>query len=186
MTARPSRFSAPRAPLSLLAALLLCGAVVLAPSCASDPTKGYAFSSAHDSAIKTVHVPIFQNNTFYHGLETELTDAIIKQLQSATPWSVSTASAAQTTLTGSITEVTLTPLSTARVSGLVQELAVVLTVEFDFKDNRTGKILVSRRNFTASEPFVPAKGAGERIDAGEHAAVQRLARDIVAALRSNW
>lgn len=154
--------------------------------CASDPTEGYAFSSSHDSGITSVYVPTFNNPTFSHGLEVELTDAIIKEIKASTPWRVVSQGDAEATLTGTIVDAKLQPLSYARTSGLVQEMAVTLTIEFDFKDSRTGKVLTSRRNFTSSESFVPARGVGERLEVGQHAGVQELARAVVGELRSSW
>lgn len=165
------------------AALLAC---CLAASCASDPTRGYAFESSFNSDIRTVHVPIFENPTFARGVEIELTDAVIKEIQRVTPWTVVAAESAQTSLTGRITEAELRRLSTGRDTGIAQELAYSVTVEFEWKDNRTGRVLTARRGFRASDTFIPARGVGERIEHGQRGAVQRLARDIVAELRSNW
>lgn len=155
-------------------------------SCADDPTQGYSFNSSYSEAVRTVHVPMFRNPTFHRGIEVELTDAIIKEIQSSTPWKVSDASVADTTLSGAITEAELRRLSTSRTAGLAQEVAVIITVDFDWTDARTGKALASRRSFTASETFVPTKPIGERLEVGQHAAVQQMARDIVAAMRSSW
>ncbi|MGE3108426.1 MAG: LPS assembly lipoprotein LptE [Phycisphaerales bacterium] len=154
--------------------------------CSSDPTRGYAFTSAHDSGITTVYVPTFRNTTFSHGLEVDLTDAIIKEIKSTTPWRVVSQGDAEASLSGTIVESSLRPLSYARTSGLVQEMGVTLTIEFDFKDTRTGRVIASRRNFSATESFVPARGVGERLEVGEHAGVQELARAVVAELRSGW
>ena len=167
------------------AALLLCCAMSLC-ACSSDPAHGYAFASSFSTDIRTVHVPIFENPTFARGLEIELTDAIIKEIQRTTPWTVAASDSAQTQLTGKINDAQLRRLSTGRNSGLAQELAYSITVEFEWKDARTGKVLVARTNFAASDTFVPAQGLNERIETGQHGAIQRLARDIVAELRSNW
>ena len=131
-------------------------------------------------------MPIFQNPTFARGLEVELTDAIIKEIQSKTPWRVAPEGTANTTLVGTLTNSRMRRLSTGNATGMSQELSVELTVDFDWKDVRSGKSLVSRKSFTAAESFVPATPANERVEAGQHAAIQRLARDIVAELRSNW
>jgi len=155
-------------------------------ACSSDPSRGYAFASSFQSDIRTVHVPIFENPTFARGLEIELTDAIIKEIQRTTPWTVAASDSAQTQLTGKINDAQLRRLSTGRDSGLAQELAYSITVEFEWKDARTGKVLVARTNFAASDTFVPAQGLNERIETGQHGAIQRLARDIVGELRSNW
>lgn len=162
-----------------LGALVLC-------ACASDPKDGYAWTSSYDRDIRTVAVPIFQNPTFTRGIETELTDAVIKEIQSQTPWRVAQGGEAQTELSGALVDSRLRSLSTNRDTGLVQELDTEITVDFSFKDRRTGKVIVARKNFTAAESFDPSRPVGERLEAGQHAVVQRLARDIVAELRSTW
>ena len=173
-------------PIRASLVLAAIGAVALLSGCASDPTQGYSFTRSHDSTVRTVAVPIFQNPTFSRGLEVELTDAIIKEIQAKTPWRVAPEGTANTTLSGTLTNSRMRRLSTGRDTGFSQELEVELTVDFDWKDARTGKSIVSRKSFTAAEAFVPASPANERVEAGQHAAIQRLARDIVAELRSNW
>ena len=162
------------------------GVAALLAGCSSDPTKGYSFTSSYDTSVRTVAVPMFQNPTYARGLEIELTDAIVKEIQSRTPWRVTTEGTANTTLTGTLTNSQLQQLSYSRDTGYVQEVGVTLTVDFDWKDARTGKTLVSRRNFSAMASFVPESPANERIEHGQHAAIQKLARDIVTELRSNW
>lgn len=169
-----------------LMVLSVLASLPFAAACASDPTQGYSFTRSHDSTVRTVAVPIFQNPTFARGLEVELTDAIIKEIQSKTPWRVAPEGTANTTLVGTLTNSRMRRLSTGNATGMSQELSVELTVDFDWKDVRSGKSLVSRKSFTAAESFVPATPANERVEAGQHAAIQRLARDIVAELRSNW
>ncbi|HYE01612.1 MAG TPA: LPS assembly lipoprotein LptE [Phycisphaerales bacterium] len=154
--------------------------------CADNPRSGYAFAGAHSDRIDTVRVDIFQNLTFSRGLEIELADAVAKEIRASTPWRVSNTESATATLSGEIVETRLTSLSSGRESGLVQEQGVTITVDFALADNRTGKVITSRRRFSASDVFIPALGVGERLETGEDAAVQRLARAIVAELRSGW
>lgn len=165
----------------------LCGAGLLAGSgCASDPTRGYAFGATHDLAVGTVSVPIFRNDTYYDGLEVTLTEALITEIQSSTPWRVVEPAHAATTLTGAIEDVVLEKLTYQRDTGLVQEQALRITVGFDWVDNRTGRVRVSRRQFVAVSSFVPHRGAGEPIEIGQASVVAELARDIVAEMRSDW
>lgn len=173
------------ARLAVAATAFAVGALAFG-GCSSDPRSGYAFESAHDATIRTVSVPMFQNPTFARGLEVELTDAIVKEIQRSTPWRVTRDESANAILSGTLTDQRLRRLSTGRNSGLVQEMQVQLTVDFDFKDRRTGKTLVSRRSFAAADTFIPSTGIGERIEAGQRSAIERLARDIVAELRSAW
>ena len=171
-----------RRTLGLVAACLI-GTVA---GCSSDPTTGYSFTSTYRTDVQTIAVPIFDNTTFSHDLEIALTDAIVKEIHRSTPWRVTTVDQAQTTLEGAITKSELRKLSRQSESGLVLEQAVEITVSFEWKRNTSGEVLVARRNFRASDEFVPAKGARERLDLGERAAIDRLARDIVSELRSSW
>jgi hypothetical protein len=159
---------------------------LLLAACSSDPSQGYAFRPARQANIHTVCVPVFDNQSYFHGLENQLTEAIVKEIQRETPWVVVTTGTAQSTLTGSITDGRLQPLSTSSATGMVMEQGVELTVDFEWRDSRTGEVLVSRKNFKALQSFVPARGTGESLDLGEHAAIQHLARGIVNELRSSW
>ncbi len=158
---------------------------MLIGGCASSPEEGYSLAPSYDASIRTVSVPMFTNSTFAPGLEVSLTEAIIKEITRSTPWAVDQ-SGGDTTLSGSVTRSDLRNLSNSPETGFVQEMGVQLTVDFSWKDNRTGKTLVSRRNFTVMETFVPERRSGERLELGQSAAVDRLARDIVTELRSSW
>lgn len=157
-----------------------------AGACASDPRRGYSFASAMPEGVSTVQVPVFENYTFDVGLEAELTEAVIKELQRSSGVRVVQGAGADSTLRAAITASDLRRLTLERGTGMVQEVALTITIDFDWKDNRSGRILTSRRNFAASDTFVPARPTGETIDTGRHAAVQRLARDVVAELRTGW
>lgn len=172
-------------PARLLAATLAVSAFVLG-SCASDPREGYSFSSPHDESVKTVAVEVFENDTFSTGIEAELSEAIAKEIMRTTKWRIASTRLADTVLSGTVTTSELKPLSSDQQTGLVQEMGVRLTVDFDWRNNRNGKTLVSRRSFTAMDTFVPAIRTGERIETGEASTVQALAKSIVAEMRSSW
>jgi Lipopolysaccharide-assembly len=163
----------------------LFGACAIAASqgCRSS---GYSWTSPYDTSIRSVAVPMFENQTFSPGLEVDVTDAVIKQIQRRTPWRVVT-SGADATLNGRITSSKLRQLSIAPGSGLVQEMAVELAADFEFVDARTGKTIVSRQGFRAIDTFVPTRASGqEKLSVGELGASQRLADDLVSELRSSW
>ncbi len=172
-----------RTTLALIAAL---GVSLISSGCASNPADGYSFDSTYPQGIRTVSIPVFDNYSFDTGVESELTDAVIKEFQRSTGIRVVQGGTAESELKGVVTKSELRRLSTQRGTGFVQELAVTLTVDFDWKDTRSGKLLVSRRQFAAADTFVPVPGSGERLDTGRHGAVQRLAQDLVAELRESW
>ncbi len=173
--------------MSLLCRIALLAALASAVlgGCSTDPTRGYSFKSSFDTGVRTVSVPMFQNPTFYHGVEADLTEAIIKEIQQRTPWVVVTRSA-DTTLSGTITQLEMRPLTDSRATGLVEDVALMMRVDFDWRDARTGEFIVRRREFTATEAFVPARPSGERLELGQQAVVQELARAIVSEMRSSW
>lgn len=170
---------------ALFMGVCVLGALAMA-SCASDPRSGYTFKDAHRADVRSVAVPVFENATFHHGLEFQLTDAIIKEIHRSTPWRVVSRDEADTTISGSITSVELRRLSRGSETGLAQEVAVDMAVAFEWKRNRSGEVLLARRNFRAPESFVPARGARERLEFGEAATIDQLARDLVAELRASW
>ncbi|MBX3386239.1 MAG: LptE family protein [Phycisphaeraceae bacterium] len=181
------RFSATRSPIVMTWTAMVFGLIVAAVGgCSADPTKGYSFESSFDRSVTAVHVPMFQNDTFAKGVEFEVTDAVVKEIQRTTPWRVTSEGAADAVLEGRVTRATLRRLSQQRDSGVVQEQAVNVTVDFTLRDVRTGKTIVGRRNVQTTDVFVPVQPVGERLEVGENAVVQRLAKDLVNELRSNW
>lgn len=166
--------------------MLLACLVLLQGACASDPSKGYSFAPAHDHDIKTIAVPILDNETFSTGTELLLTEAIIKAIQQTTPWRVTSSAAADSTLTGTITKVGFNRLSRTPGTGLAQEVALELAVDFDWTDNRSGRVIASRRSFSAVATFIPDRGVGERLEVGQFGAIDELARRIVDTLRDDW
>jgi len=167
------------------ASVLLVGVLALA-SCASDPSRGYAFGGAYDDSIATIAVPIFGNETQARGLELVITEALIKEIERRTPWKVTGSRGADTTLEGALNAVTLKQLSQTPGVGLVQEQALTLTVRFQWRDNRTGDILAGRTRFRASATFAPQAPVSDRAEHAQRQAAQQLAGDIVSALRSGW
>lgn len=170
----------------VLASVCVGASLLALPACSTDPTAGYAFADAYDTDIQTVSVPIFRNETFSRGLETQLTDAIVKRLQRYTPYRVVASDAADTTLSGAITRTELQRLSDDPQTGLVEEQTYRITVRFTWLDNRTGQARVSRENFSATGVFAPARNVGDRLEVGQRDAIDELARDIVESLRSAW
>ncbi len=129
---------------------------------------------------------MFDNHAFAPGLEVELTEAIIKQIQATPGLKVVQSASADSELSGLITTADLRHLTVNSTTGLVQEMAYTITVDFDWIDNRTGKPIARRRGFSASDTFVPASMTRERLEVGRTGTAQRLARDIVHELRSEW
>ena len=170
-----------------IAAIMLGSATMAAlTGCATDPSQGYSFETTFPESVKTIAVPIFENTTYERGVEFDLTDALIKEIEARTPYKVTSSERADTVLTGRVRSVELEQISKSPLTGLSEEVVVTVTIDFEWQDVLTGKPLVRREGFAGHGLFVPSRPTGERIELGRLAAVEELARDIVAEMRAGW
>ena len=155
-------------------------------NCVSDPTIGYSSKSLYPTEYHSVSVPIFENTTMTRNMEFMLTDAVIKQIQSRTPYRVVNESYADTLLTGTITKVDLQTINQSRTTGLANEVLLKVTINFEWLSLNTGTRIVGKKNFTSEALFVPSRPSSEPIEMGQFAVVQQLATDIVDQMQSAW
>ena len=160
--------------------------MILAPGCASSPTDGYTFQSTYPSDYRTVAVHIFDNRTFDRDIEFDLADALVKEIESRTPYKVTYARRADTILTGRIVNVERDQISRSRGTGLGEEVLYIVTVDFSWRDARTDEALTERKDFTADSLFLPSPPHGEPIELARFAVAQQLASDIVDEMRGEW
>ncbi len=172
--------------IGLLAGFAAAGITLGVASCASNPEQGWSANSLYREDVRTIAVPIFENSTFERGVGFELTDAVIKEIELRTPLTIVPESRADTVLLGRVVQVRLDPLSKSRTTGLTEEALYGVTIEFEWKDLRTGHTLMRREAFTGQGLFVPSSPTNEPIQVGQFAVVQQLARDLVAELQAPW
>jgi hypothetical protein len=67
---------------------------------------------------------------------------------------------------------------------LPRENQITIVVNFTWRDVRTGRVLVERRNFNRSATEIPK--IQERVEDAEQLAVERLAAAIVDQLQTDW
>src|SRR5262249_42619491 len=89
---------------------LVSGLALLLPSCTNDghvSLFGYTSHPPYDLSIATVRVPIFKNLSFRRGLEFDLTRAVVREIESKTPYKVVSGDCpADTELSGTIINLT--------------------------------------------------------------------------------
>jgi hypothetical protein len=154
--------------------------------CASTPSDGYAAVSPYPSKYRSVAVPIFRNQSYMRGFELDLADAVVKEVESSTPYKVRSEATADTVLRGTLTAVDLIELSKDPSTGLANEMMVRVRADFEWVDLRTGERIVAKQGIESSALFVPSYPAREPLELGRFAAVQQLAHDLVGAMQSNW
>lgn len=167
---------------------LLAGVMVLV-GCA-----GYqvGLDSLYRPDVKTVHVPVFESDSYRRGLGEQLTEAVIKEIESRTPYRIaSSASAADSILRGRI----LTDRKRVLAENAFDEardIETELLVEVSWLD-RQGEYLLQRTvadqgkaslQIGQAVNFVPE--AGQSLVSAHQEAIQKLARQIVGQMELRW
>jgi len=154
--------------------LSLLGVAVLLPvgGC------GYSTQGIFPEAYRTVAVPVFDNRTFYRGVELEMTEAVIKAIESRTPYKVVGASVAETTLTGTIRDIDQDRLTRRRVGATPNQLEVRVTVDLVWADGR-GEPIDDRLGLTLFGEYAPAIEVGEPLEVALRQAVSQAADEAV-------
>ena len=132
---------------------ILTGCLFVLGGCNADPTKGWSNTSIFTSQVKTVAVPIAQNTTQYRQMGFLLTDAVIKEIESRTPWKVTYTSRADTVLNMTINDVQLQTISLSDLTGLNEEVVVSLNIDFNWDDLETNQTIFARQGFSAGGLF---------------------------------
>jgi hypothetical protein len=135
-------------------------------------------------SVRTIAVPIFTNHTYRREWEFRLTEAIDKNIEARTPFKLVPQGQADTVLTGDIERIDEVVLTRIYGTNLPQESQLVVVVNFTWKDLRTGRILVERKEFNRSATEIPQ--LNERVYNSEQLAVEECAAAIIDQLQTDW
>ena len=144
---------------------------------------GYTTKSLISRNINSIYIPVFGNYTFRNGLEFDLTTALKDEIMSRTKLRIAKKNDADTILTGKIIRVDEGATSSNAFDNLV-ESSITITVNIDFVDRRTGRLLMSVDELTATGAIIITRG--ETINTGIQEAMTRLANKIVNQLEEKW
>ncbi len=172
----------PLAWLTLLAALAASGCGYRQGG--EESSSGYRWRSLYRQNIKTVAVPIFTSKDFHRGVELTLSSAVAHQLEAQTPYKIVPRQRADTILEGEIVSSRVITLSNDPATGQPQEQLLTLSINFIWKDLRSGQILVQRKNFDQSNTYFPTLGEARFV--GDQQTAEKLALAIVRELQADW
>ncbi|MSR30757.1 MAG: hypothetical protein EXR99_04550 [Gemmataceae bacterium] len=195
-------------------------AVLAAFSCSACMQDGhlnlfrYTTKPNFESNIRTVRVPVFKNDTFTPGagagqsLENELTLAVIREIESKTPFKVVNGNyPADTELTGRIVNYSKNIINRNQLNE-IREAETTLAVEVSWKDLRSGEMLSRPKQdpsrnvpvalggvanppqpaqpvlVTSLSSFIPE--LGQSITSARKTNVDTLATQIVAMMETPW
>ncbi|MDK1030988.1 MAG: LPS assembly lipoprotein LptE [Planctomycetia bacterium] len=146
--------------------------------------RGYTMESLHRGDVKTVAVTVFHSREFRRQLEFILSEELVKAIELKTPYKIEhDRSRADTEIRGEVLDFEAPILSEDVDTDSPQEISVSLTVLFEWKDLRSGKVLASER---VSDTGTYAVAVGQTLDSATTQAVRRVARKIVEAMEKPW
>ena len=175
--------------LSFAMTVLLCGTLLpLGTGCAA-----YRFGSASlfRPGIRTVHVPVVRNDTFRHDLGVRLTEALVREIETRTPYKVTDDPNADSRLECRIVSETKRVL-TETTTDDPRALDAAVSVRASWL-GRSGEMLMQNAvvpsgelaiGFSQDSRFVPE--AGQSIDTATDAAIEKLASRIVSQMELRW
>lgn len=152
---------------------------------------GYVVGGAYGPEVRTVEVPIFQNDTFRRGIEYQLTEAVHKEIQTRTPYRLVKGPGADTRLTGEIVQIRKNVLGETRYDD-PRELQLSLFVRVKWEDLRNGRVLAEQESplQAVSIPVIGqaefAPEVGQSLATATQDATDRLARQIVNMMETPW
>ena len=138
----------------------------------------------HRLEIRTIHIPVFESNSFRRFLGQQLTEAVVKQVQRDTPFVITGADRADSVLTGRIVRDSKRVLSES-----TNDDPRALQTEFQLEvqwTNRDGAPLMERQTLrlTRDVDFIPE--GGQSLTTAQQELINRLAAQIVNNMEMTW
>ena len=134
--------------------------------------------------ICTIAVKPFGSIEFRRGIGMSLTEAVKKRIMLDTPYKLADASVADTVLTGEVLQVRQATLGRDFVWDRPRETQLTLIVKFQWKDLRTGRIIVEKDRWLQTFDYSVPVGENDQI--ALQGAVDRMAETIVEQMESDW
>ena len=157
-------------------AILLCGCEFL---------KGYSNQSLFPDDVKSVFLKMFDNQTFRRGVEFELSSALSKRIEAETPYKiVSSSDRADTVMSGQIISIGELVITTERQTGRVLEEEVEITAVVNWKNLKTGELLIDNRTISSSASY--SEYQKQDFQYGSSLAANKLAAKIVELMENEW
>jgi len=153
--------------------------------CGCEQLSGYSNESLFPEDISSVCVEMFENQSFWRDVEYELTDALAKRIEAQSPYKIiSSTDRADTVISGQIVSIDEAALSTERQTGRALEKQVELTAVVNWKNLKTGQLLIENQSVSASASYSQWQNQGFRY--GASLVANKLAVKIVELMEKKW
>jgi hypothetical protein len=132
------------------------------------------------SDIETVCIPVFDNQTWYRGLEASLTKALVEEVELHTRLRFAPRGRSDSVLEGGLTDYEEEVVATTTADGILMK-RITATVRFRWVDNLTGREIVPWQEVTESALFAVRTGEPQ-----EERVLAELAQRIVEKMEEPW
>jgi hypothetical protein len=158
-------------------------AVLICAGCAG--LGGYSNQSLFPDDVGSVYVEMFDNRTFRRGIEYALSDALAKRIESDTPYRIiSDKDRTDSVMSGQLTAINESILTLERETGRALEKEVVLTAVVNWKNLRTGRMMINNEAVTAAASY--SEFLNQDFTYASGVAANKLAQKIVEVMENNW
>ena len=148
------------------------------------PGCGYRAGGPFRPDVETVYVEMFASKEFRRDLEFTLTEAVKKRINLDTPYRLVAREKADTILTGEVLEERQSAFAPDYRSRLPREKQLTLAVRVQWKDSRTGRMLVDQPIELQATDYLTPTGETEAL--AQQRAIDRLASKIVGRMYDDW
>ncbi len=143
----------------------------------------YSFTGSLPSHIKSVAVPLFEDNTAYPGVREDLTNRVIDEFISDNTLNVTTESQADLVITGVITSITQ-KAAILSAGETVDEYQVYVNVKVTCEDVKSNKVLWEKN--LSQFGVMPGTGTQDERDQAIQIAIEKLTNDILNNTLGYW
>lgn len=150
---------------------------------------GYRAGSLTPTDIRSVHVEMFDNNTFRRGLEFQLTEAVQREIRKRTDIRLADKDKADSILSGTIVEFR-GRVEVRDVEDEVFTQDVTIYVNYKWVERRTGRRLAEREKLSKTvrlySTYGETAGFGETIGFVASEPIRLVAESIVDGMFEDW
>jgi len=166
-------------------ALVLLLTLLCLGLCGCGQISGYSDESLFPAEVDSVYVEMFENQTFWRGVEDEVSDALAKRIEAQTPYKVvSSRDRADSVISGQILSIGQSILTIERETGRALEKEVELRAVVDWKNLKTADLLIDNRSVTAAGSYSELQN--QSFGYASRLAANNLAQRIVELMEKEW
>ena len=163
--------------------LILTFSLVISAGC--NMFSGYSSESLYPENVRTIYVEMIQSQSFKRGTEYDITDALAKRIEISTPYKiVSSRDRADSVISGQLVSSGSSIMVIDRETGSPLEQGVEVTVVVNWKNLKTGELLIDNKSVTGAATYSHWQSQG--IEYGMSLAANRVAGNIVELMEKEF